>query len=109
MSRGRNLEREQYWRGVMERQLASGVSIAEFCRQESISPPSFYQWRKRLRSRDSEASQQSAAPKFQQLTLPGAAKAALELSIGDWTIAVSPGVDLETLSNVVRVMEEPRC
>ena len=36
------------WRERLERQARSGFSIAEFCRRERLSPPSFYQWRKRL-------------------------------------------------------------
>src|SRR5688500_19379117 len=38
----------EVWRERLERHARSGVSIAEFCRRERLSPPSFYQWRKRL-------------------------------------------------------------
>jgi hypothetical protein len=38
----------EVWRERLERHARSGVSIAEFCRRERISPPGFYQWRKRL-------------------------------------------------------------
>jgi transposase-like protein len=38
----------EVWRERLERHARSGASIAEFCRREGISPPSFYQWRKRL-------------------------------------------------------------
>ena len=36
------------WAERLARQRRSGWSIAEFCRRERISPPSFYSWRKRL-------------------------------------------------------------
>jgi len=36
------------WKQRVGRQRRSGLSIAEFCRRESISPASFYAWRKRL-------------------------------------------------------------
>lgn len=47
----RNKTREFHWRGVFKQQSSSGLSIAAFCRQESISPPSFYLWRRKLRER----------------------------------------------------------
>jgi hypothetical protein len=36
------------WRGRLAKFRKSKLSVAEFCRQEGISNPSFYQWRKRL-------------------------------------------------------------
>jgi transposase-like protein len=44
-------EREAHWRRVMARHRESGASIAEFCRQESISEASFYAWRRKLQQR----------------------------------------------------------
>lgn len=48
----RKQEREAYWRKVLRRQSKSGLSVAEFCRQESIAPASFYAWRRTIRERD---------------------------------------------------------
>ena len=42
------------WAERLAKQQRSGWSIAEFCRRERISPPSFYSWRKRL-ERDERA------------------------------------------------------
>ena len=36
------------WAERLARQRRSTLSIAEFCRRERVSPPSFYAWRKRL-------------------------------------------------------------
>ena len=36
------------WAERLARQQRGTLSIAEFCRREKISPPSFYGWRKRL-------------------------------------------------------------
>lgn len=51
----RNLEREQFWRLVLEEHEKSGLNAREFCRRESISEPSFYAWRRKIRDRDSAA------------------------------------------------------
>ena len=48
----RSSEKEAFWRLVIDEQKASGLSIREFCQQESISQPSFYAWRKELQRRD---------------------------------------------------------
>jgi hypothetical protein len=40
--------KEELWRSRLQRFDASGMSVARFCRQEQVSVPSFYQWRKRL-------------------------------------------------------------
>ena len=40
------------WAERLARQQRGTLSIAEFCRRERISPPSFYAWRKRLKQDD---------------------------------------------------------
>jgi hypothetical protein len=36
----------------MARQVASGLNVAQFCRRENLSGPSFYSWKRRLQERD---------------------------------------------------------
>ena len=43
--------RVREWRGRMARFEGAQQSVAEFCRKEGVSAPSFYQWRKRLARR----------------------------------------------------------
>jgi transposase-like protein len=38
------------WRERVAQWRASGLSVAEFCRREGLSSPSFYIWRKRLQA-----------------------------------------------------------
>src|SRR5207245_864436 len=52
----RNHAKEQLWRRAMARHLASGLSIRAFCERESLSEPSFYQWRRELARRDRQTS-----------------------------------------------------
>lgn len=37
------------WRGLLQRQESSGLSVAAFCRRAGVSQPSFYAWRRKLR------------------------------------------------------------
>ena len=49
MGRKRNRATEAAWRDRLARCGKSGLTITDFCQQEGVSQPSFYQWRKRLR------------------------------------------------------------
>lgn len=51
MARKQNGETEARWWEIMERQADSGLSVRSFCAAEGIREPSFYGWRKRLRTR----------------------------------------------------------
>lgn len=44
----RSSRAEAVWRERLARFEGGGLTVAEFCRQEEVSEPSFYQWRKRL-------------------------------------------------------------
>ena len=48
----RSVEREKYWRGLVDEQCGSGLSVRAFCQGKEIPEPSFYAWRKKLRQRD---------------------------------------------------------
>jgi hypothetical protein len=38
------------WRGLVSEQVASGTSVAAFCRDRGLRDWQFYEWKKRLRS-----------------------------------------------------------
>ena len=48
MGRKRVSGAESVWHERLARHKDSGLTVAEFCRREGVSGPSFYQWRKRL-------------------------------------------------------------
>ncbi|MCP3994746.1 MAG: transposase [bacterium] len=48
MGRKRSSGAEAVWRERLARFQGGGLTVAEFCRREGVSGPSFYQWRKRL-------------------------------------------------------------
>ena len=41
-------ERKRFWLDLVERQAASGLTIATFCAEAGVSQNSFYVWKKRL-------------------------------------------------------------
>ena len=82
MSRRGSGQRESYWRKVIAQQRASGQSIAAFCRERDISPPSFYGWRRRLANRKT--------PQFVPVSLPATA-AEFEVRLPNGIVVMVPG------------------
>ena len=60
VSRGRD-----FWKSALDRQQLSGLSVAAFCRRESLSDKTFYLWRRRLGS----AGEIRAGPSFTELVV----------------------------------------
>ena len=80
-------DRAAVWGERLRRYEQAGQTVAEFCRREGVSVPSFYQWRKRLASPIGQQSKKAArreaqAPIFQQVLLTSGAVVAVELPSG---------------------------
>lgn len=44
--------KEQFWRDVLERQAASGLSVRAFCQQAKLTEATVYWWRRTIAERD---------------------------------------------------------
>ena len=51
----RDAAKERFWRGVVKRFAASGLSVRVFCRDEKLAESAFYAWRRTIGQRDAEA------------------------------------------------------
>ena len=74
------------WRERLRRFELAGVSIARFCREECVSQPSFFAWRKRLASAAAGSEPEFAAVRIVggegvRVSLPGGAT--IEIPAGD--------------------------
>lgn len=78
------------WGERLRRYGRAGLAVAEFCRREGVSVPSFYQWRRRLAepspvarsTRSPRRPGSDASPAFQQVMLAGVGVVAIELPSG---------------------------
>jgi hypothetical protein len=58
---GRDAGKERFWRAVFGRQAQSGLAVAEFCRREGLSQPSFYAWRRTIAARGGRGEKPTAS------------------------------------------------
>lgn len=105
----RRSDREQFWRDLIGRQEQSGQSIREFCDSEGVSQPSFFSWRKRLRSQNGQAESRFLPV---QIEMPDSLTSAGRIEIvldGGKRVLVERGFDGQTLRDVLAVLERPPC
>lgn len=109
MGRKRSSGAEDVWRKRLARFQCSNLTVAEFCRREGVSDPSFYQWRKRLqpgerapqqrRQQDQATTDAKQARCFVPVNVSGLNAAEIELPNGV-TIRV-PVVSAEALRTAI--------
>ncbi|HZZ70664.1 MAG TPA: hypothetical protein VFE24_00305 [Pirellulales bacterium] len=44
----RDAAKERFWRDVLKRFAASGLSVRTFCRDEKLAESAFYAWRRKV-------------------------------------------------------------
>ena len=94
MPRQRSWEKARYWREKISDQQQSGMSIKEFCHRHSISQPSFYAWKRKLKQRESQSS--SELKLIPLVVSDTAAEVATQPSV---TIRLPGGVQLDIFSS----------
>jgi putative transposase len=102
MSRSLSVARAQLWRQRLVRFHASQASVAEFCRQEGVSQPSFYLWRKRLSSQGAARPRSSAPAGFRAVQVVAATNVSVQLPGG--TQLMVPTTDLDSLRAVIETV-----
>ena len=131
MARSAREVRRDQWRKWINRQRASGLTIAEFCRREALNRQSFHLWKRKLgrtaaqsisgqRSRSRRAAVPSARPhrrvKFLQVPFASVqvpltsvqGSSWFELVLVDGTILRLPQQNIEALLAVLRELRGER-
>jgi len=102
-------DKEQFWRMAIETWQASGLSVAKFCKQEGLSEPSFYAWRKKLGIGDinQDCKDKLKPLAFIEVSMPKNDSAIIELALTSGnTMRIPPGIDSATLGTVVSVLHQ---
>jgi hypothetical protein len=102
-------EGQNRWRGLVSEQVASGKSVAAFCRERGLQVWQFYDWKKRLREPSPAAFvavevSRSGAP---VQTAPYAVQVpGIEIRHRrGWSLIVEPGFDAGHLRRLLSVLE----
>jgi transposase-like protein len=120
MANHRDPVKAAFWRRVVARWRRSQLTVRDFCRQEQLSEPSFYAWRRTLAERaDSTPPRErrttrQSAPFFVPLRVAAEANAStpppLEIVLGRGRVVrVPPGFDAATLRQTLAVLEDAPC
>ena len=86
MPRNGDSAKQREWSGRFQRFEKSSQTVAEFCRAEGVSQPSFYQWKRRLTGGGPRGRQ--GAPKGRGRSAPAA-----NSSVGFRSVVVTPPAD----------------
>jgi transposase-like protein len=117
MAKKKSVEKEARWREILQRQAGSGLSVRSFCGAEGISEPSFYAWRRKLRSRNGSGRRTPQKPRGRDEE-PDNAQLFVPLTLLDHTptleiihplgyrIQVSGDVHPEALRQVLKALDE---
>jgi transposase len=100
-------DQEQFWRMAIETWRTSGLSIRQFCRQEGLSEPQFYVWRKKLSvgGITDPAHDEPRQEAFIEVALPKNSDVAIEVLLTSGNMVRIPlGADSATLSNVMSAL-----
>ena len=104
-----NNEKRQFWQMVIETWQDSGMSISKFCKAEGLAEGTFYNWRNKLTSRQSQTNKQAVKKPsaFIKVAMPSSDHALLELKLSSGnTLRIRSGTDSKTLSDVLSILRE---
>jgi transposase-like protein len=108
---GRDLELERQWRGLIEDQFRSGLTIAAFCEDRQVSVSSFHYWKRELKRRDGGRPTGSVRPRksrepsdFMPVSIIATATAVIEIEVANAIVRVRRGFDEEALARVLHVL-----
>ena len=79
----RDVAKEAYWRKVLKRFAAGGLSVREFCKREQLTESAFYAWRRTIGERDeARTSEPAFVPAVVTKEAASESSIAIELSGG---------------------------
>ena len=108
----RDTRKERFWRTVLRQWRRSGLSVRAYCREQGLSEPSFYAWRRTLAARDAVTVRfvsVQVTPEPQPAPAADVSAGALELVLGAGRrLHIRPGFDGPTLTRLLALLEEGR-
>ena len=94
------------WRAIFDQRIQSGLSVRQWCDQNSMKYDTYKYWEKKIRSFD-HAAQTASEPAFVELPdLPQLINSVPPIKIGyrDFQISIQPSADLKQISGVLKLL-----
>ncbi len=103
MTRGSRPIKVQQWAERLERWAQSGQTVVQFCQDERVSQPSFYQWKKKLAEQDGQTSShaKSSRSAFRAVDVIPHSQSATTIRLANG-IEIELGGDLRVVQAVVK-------
>jgi hypothetical protein len=92
---------EDFWRKVIEQQIASRLTATRFCKKRSLKRGTFLRWRKRLAGSGNDQDLVEV-PAIKVPCLPQSGNKGIEVQIGhDIRVSVHSGNDIELVAHII--------
>lgn len=104
----RDPAKESFWREMLRRQAASGLSARAFCQREKLAESGFYAWRRTIAQRDAEHGGKDATPTFVPVVVTdqSVADASITIELADGRLLRLPeSIAAERLAELVHALE----
>ncbi len=104
----RDAAKEAFWRGVLQRHAASGMSVRAFCEQERLTESTFFAWRRTIAERNGQAKRSPRSPAFVPVTVTdrSAPEASIELELaGGRMLRFPQSISTERLVALIQALE----
>lgn len=121
MQAKRDVSKERYWRRIIRRQGKSGETITHFCAREGVPVHQFHWWKRTLRARDRQSTQElqiadngdasarqdkQASNSFVPVRLPFLNDAPIEVvHPGGYLVRVPVGFDPPSLGRILATLD----
>jgi len=114
----RDLKKEKHWQAIIDRQIESGKSQAQFCKDEGLNVNQFYSWRSTLTKRQKiknqakPLSEGKAALPFVTLKVPDGVDfnskpdSVEQIEISKIILRVSANTDKSTLACILQSLDK---
>jgi hypothetical protein len=94
------------WRGLVSEQVASGTSVAAFCRDRGLREWQLYEWKKRLRPSEATSFIAVEVASTEAASAQPASASVIEIRhCRGWSLMVEPGFDASHLRRLLAVLE----
>jgi hypothetical protein len=112
----RDLKKEKHWQAIIDRQIESGKSQAQFCKDEGLNVNQFYSWRSILAKRQKVKSQPKplennmplpfVALKVPDIDFSSKHDSVEQIEISKIVLRISANTDKSTLACILQSLEK---